>query len=146
VPRTANQFHQSTFQRDHGTFPIHVVFLQTPCPKNAQSVSPKHISKRKVADFYSYFLNFVLATPCYIYRSQDIITYSKGRRGEKWSLPWIRASRHPSRHPSVHPSGRPCGWTPWKLRSCRLHTIPLLSLTLQLSAHQEWEGNKPGMK
>jgi hypothetical protein len=43
-------------------------------------------------------------------------------------------------------SGRPCGWTPWKLRGCRLHTIPLLSLTLQLSAHQEWEGNKPGMK
>jgi hypothetical protein len=38
------------------------------------------------------------------------------------------------------------GWTPWKLRGCRLHTIPLLSLTLQLSAHQEWEGNKPGMK
>jgi hypothetical protein len=26
-----------------------------------------------------------------------------------------------------------------------LHTIPLLSLTLQLSADQEWEGNKPGM-
>jgi hypothetical protein len=43
-------------------------------------------------------------------------------------------------------SGRPCGWTPWKLRGCRLHTIPLLSLTLELFAHQEWEGNKPGMK
>jgi len=24
-------------------------------------------------------------------------------------------------------------------------TIPLLSLIVQLSAHQEWEGNKPGM-
>jgi len=47
--------------------------------------------------------------------------------------------------PSVHPSGRPCESTPWKLRGCRLHTIPLLSLTLQLSAHQEWEGNKPRM-
>jgi hypothetical protein len=46
----------------------------------------------------------------------------------------------------LNPSGRPCGWTPWKLRGCRLHTIPVLSLTLQLSAHQEWEGNKPGMK
>jgi hypothetical protein len=31
------------------------------------------------------------------------------------------------------------------LNENRLHTIPLLSLTLQLSAHQEWEGNKPGM-
>jgi hypothetical protein len=29
----------------------------------------------------------------------------------------------------------------WKLRGCRLHTIRLLSLTLQLFAHQEWEGN-----
>jgi hypothetical protein len=47
--------------------------------------------------------------------------------------------------PSVHPFGRPCESTPWKLRGCWLHTIPLLSLTLQLSAHQEWEGNKPGM-
>jgi len=47
--------------------------------------------------------------------------------------------------PSIHLSGRPCESTPWKLRGCRLHTIPLLSLTLQLSAHQEWEGNKPGM-
>jgi hypothetical protein len=46
----------------------------------------------------------------------------------------------------LNSSGRPCGWTPWKLRGCQLHTIPLLSLTLQLSAHQEWEGNKPGMK
>ncbi len=46
----------------------------------------------------------------------------------------------------LNSSGRPCGWTPWKLRGCRLHTIPLLSLTLQLSAHQGWEGNKPGMK
>jgi hypothetical protein len=26
-----------------------------------------------------------------------------------------------------------------------LHTIPLLSLTLQFSAHQEWEGNKTYM-
>jgi len=26
-----------------------------------------------------------------------------------------------------------------------LHTIPLLSRTLQFSAHQEWEGNKPRM-
>jgi hypothetical protein len=26
----------------------------------------------------------------------------------------------------LNPSGRPCGWTPWKLRGCRLHTIPLL--------------------
>ncbi len=41
--------------------------------------------------------------------------------------------------PSVHRSGCPCGWTPWKLRGYRLHTIPLQSLTLQLSAHQEWE-------
>jgi len=47
--------------------------------------------------------------------------------------------------PSVHPSGRPCESTPWKLRGCPLHTIPILSLTLRLSAHQEWEGNKPGM-
>jgi len=47
--------------------------------------------------------------------------------------------------PSIHLSGRPCESTPWKLRGCRLHTILLLSLTLQLSAHQEWEGNKPGM-
>jgi hypothetical protein len=46
----------------------------------------------------------------------------------------------------LNPFGCPCGWTPWKLRGCRLHTIPLLSLTLQLFAHQEWEGNKPGMK
>jgi hypothetical protein len=48
-------------------------------------------------------------------------------------------------NPSRHSSGRPCESTPWKLRGCQLHTIPLLSLTLQLSAHQEWEGNKPGM-
>ncbi len=33
------------------------------------------------------------------------------------------------RRPSVHSSGR----------CCRLHTIRELSLTLQLSAHQEWE-------
>jgi hypothetical protein len=46
----------------------------------------------------------------------------------------------------LNPSGRPCGWTPWKLRGCRLQSIPLLSLTLQLSTHQEWERNKPGMK
>jgi hypothetical protein len=26
-----------------------------------------------------------------------------------------------------------------------LHTIPLLSRTLQFSTHQEWEGNKPRM-
>jgi len=26
-----------------------------------------------------------------------------------------------------------------------LHTIPLLSRTLQFFAHQEWEGNKPRM-
>ncbi len=43
-------------------------------------------------------------------------------------------------HPVVHAN------RPWKLRGCRLHTIPLLSLTRQLSAHQEWEGNKPRMK
>lgn len=55
----------------------------------------------------------------------------------KWSFTWIR--------PVIHPSGRPCESTPWKLRGCWLHTIPPLSLTLQLSAHQEWEGNKPGM-
>jgi hypothetical protein len=48
--------------------------------------------------------------------------------------------------PSVHPSGRPCESTPWKVRGCRLHTIPLLSLTLQLSTDQEWEGNKPGRR
>jgi hypothetical protein len=49
--------------------------------------------------------------------------------------------------PVIRPlSIRTCRWTPWKLRGCRLHTIPLLSLTLQLFAHQEWEGNKPGMK
>jgi hypothetical protein len=30
------------------------------------------------------------------------------------------------RRRSVHPSGRPCASTPWKLRGCRLHTIPLL--------------------
>jgi hypothetical protein len=54
-----------------------------------------------------------------------------------------RASGHP---PSVHSSGRPCGSTSWKFRGCRLHAIPLLSLTLQFSTHQEWEGNKPGMK
>jgi hypothetical protein len=67
------------------------------------------------------------------------ITYSKGR---------MKLPLNPCVPPSIlcHPSGRPCGSTPWKLRGCRLHTIPLLSLTLQLSAHQEWEGNKPGMK
>ncbi len=27
--------------------------------------------------------------------------------------------------PSVHPSDCPCESTPWKLRGCRLHTIPL---------------------
>jgi hypothetical protein len=84
------------------------------------------------------------------------ITYIKGRRDEKWSLPWIRVSRQPF----VHPSNCPCESTPWKLWGCRLHTIPLRSLTLQLLptkngkeikhilkdvAHQEWEGNKPGM-
>jgi len=31
----------------------------------------------------------------------------------------------------LNPSGRPCRWTPWKLRGCWLHTIPLLSRTLQ---------------
>ncbi len=66
-------------------------------------------------------------------------------QGMKWSFPWIRPVVYPSRRPSVHPFGRPCESTPWKLRGCRLHTIPLLSLTLQLSAHQEWEGNKPRM-
>jgi hypothetical protein len=55
----------------------------------------------------------------------------------KWNFPSIRLV--------VHPSSHPCESTPWKRRGCRLHTIPLLSLTLQLSAHQEWEGNKPGM-
>ncbi len=55
----------------------------------------------------------------------------------KWSFPWIC--------PVVPLSGRPYKSTLWKLQGCRLHTIPLLSLTLQLSAHQEWEGNKPGM-
>ncbi len=29
---------------------------------------------------------------------------------------------------SPNPSSRPCGWTPWKLRSCRMHTIPLLKV------------------
>ncbi len=51
--------------------------------------------------------------------------------------------------PSVHLSGRPCRWTPWKLRGCRLHTIPLPSnhpsIESDTVAHQEWEGNKPGM-
>jgi hypothetical protein len=63
------------------------------------------------------------------------------RRRDEMKLPL-----NSSRRPSVHPSDHPCELTPWKLRGCRLHTIPLLSLTLQLSAHQEWEGNKPGMK
>jgi len=60
------------------------------------------------------------------------------------SLESIRPVIRPC-HPSVHLSSRPCESTPWKLRGCWLNTIPLLSLTLQLSTHQEWEGNKPGM-
>ncbi len=47
---------------------------------------------------------------------------------------------------SVRPVIRPVIRPLWKLLGCRLHTIPLLSLTMQLFAHQEWEGNKPGMK
>jgi len=42
---------------------------------------------------------------------------------------------------SIYPSDHPCELTSWKLQGCRLHTIPLLSLTLHLSTHQEWEGN-----
>ncbi len=58
--------------------------------------------------------------------------------------PVIRPVIHPlSICPVVHANRVS---TPWKLRGCWLHTIPLLSLTLQLSAHEEWEGNKPGMK
>ncbi len=57
----------------------------------------------------------------------------------KYIFPSIRSSSILS---SIYPSIRS---TPRKLRGCRLHTIPLLSLTLPLSAHQEWEGNKLGM-
>jgi hypothetical protein len=48
---------------------------------------------------------------------------------------------HLSRHSFVYSSGHPCESTPWKLQDYWWPTIPLLSLTLQLSAHQEWEGN-----
>jgi hypothetical protein len=63
---------------------------------------------------------------------------------DEMKLP-LNPSCRSSRHSSVHSSDRSWESTPWKLRGYRLHTIPLLSLTLQLSAHQEWEGNKPGM-
>jgi hypothetical protein len=57
--------------------------------------------------------------------------------GMKWSFPRIHLVVHPSHRPSVHPSGRPCESTPRKLQGCRPQTIPLLSVTLQLSAHQD---------
>jgi len=48
--------------------------------------------------------------------------------------------------PVIHADGHPgssevAGCAP----SLYPATIRLLSLTLQLSTHQEWEGNKPGM-
>ncbi len=62
----------------------------------------------------------------------------------KYSRDEMKRPLNSSRCPSIHLSGRPCESTPRKLRGCRLHTIPLLSLTLQLSAHQEWEGPAGG--
>jgi hypothetical protein len=50
----------------------------------------------------------------------------------------IRLVVHADRHPG---SSEVAGYTP----SLYAATIPLLSLTLQLSAHQEWEWNKLGM-
>jgi len=58
------------------------------------------------------------------------------------SVPVVPLSIGPVVHADGHPgSSEVAGCTP----SLYPATIPLLSLTLQLSAHQEWEGNKPGM-
>ncbi len=84
---------------------------------------------------------------CKTFHMFTIITYIKRRRDEKWSRPWTRLSRHPSPSslcPSVWLSARILKDN-GKEKNQELHTIPLLSLTLQFSAHQEWEGNKPGM-
>jgi len=58
------------------------------------------------------------------------------------SIPVVPLSIGSVIHADGHPgSSKVTSCTPFLYST----TIPLLSLTLQLSAHQEWEGNKPGM-
>jgi len=80
-----------------------------------------------------------LILPCAATRSAFCCSSSSSSSSPSYIQPGFlsRTDTEPARPvirpcpPSVHPSGRPCGSTSCKLPGCRLHAIPLLSLTLQ---------------